>query len=37
LGEIRSAEAMPALKQALNDPETSVRAKVAWAIAEIEG
>jgi beta-lactamase regulating signal transducer with metallopeptidase domain/HEAT repeat protein len=37
LGEIRSPEAMPSLQQALNDPETSVRAKVAWAIKEIEG
>ena len=37
LGEINNAEALPALKQALNDPEASVRAKVGWAIAEIEG
>ncbi len=36
LGEIRSTDALSALKQALNDPETSVRAKVTWAIAEIE-
>jgi beta-lactamase regulating signal transducer with metallopeptidase domain/HEAT repeat protein len=35
LGEIRSAEALPYLKQALNDSE--VRAKAAWAIEEIEG
>jgi bla regulator protein blaR1 len=37
LGEINSAEALPSLKQALNDPEASVRAKVGWAIGEIEG
>lgn len=37
LGEISSAEALPSLKQALNDSETSVRAKAAWAIAEIRG
>lgn len=37
LGEISSAEALPSLKQALNDPETSVSTKAAWAIAEIEG
>jgi beta-lactamase regulating signal transducer with metallopeptidase domain len=36
LGEIASAEALPTLQQALNDPETAVRAKVSWAIAEIE-
>lgn len=36
LGEIASAKALPALQQALNDPETAVRAKVSWAIAEIE-
>jgi beta-lactamase regulating signal transducer with metallopeptidase domain len=36
LGEIASAEALPALQQALNDPEADVRAKVSWAIAEIE-
>ena len=35
LGEIRSAEALPSLKQALNDPEVS--AKAQWAISEIEG
>ena len=35
LGEIRSAEALPYLKQALNDSEVS--AKAAWAIEEIEG
>lgn len=35
LGEIRSAEALPYLRQALNDAEVS--AKAAWAIAEIEG
>lgn len=37
LGEISSSEALPSLKQALNDPEVSVRAKVGWAISEIEG
>jgi HEAT repeat protein/beta-lactamase regulating signal transducer with metallopeptidase domain len=37
LGEIRSAEALPYLKQALNDAETGVSAKAAWAIQEIEG
>jgi beta-lactamase regulating signal transducer with metallopeptidase domain len=37
LGEIRSAEALPTLKQALNDREASVGAKVEWAISEIEG
>jgi HEAT repeat protein/beta-lactamase regulating signal transducer with metallopeptidase domain len=37
LGEIRSAEALPSLKQALNDAEAGVSAKAAWAIAEIEG
>ena len=37
LGEIASAEALPALKQALNDPEARVSAKAAWAISEIEG
>lgn len=36
LGEIASAEALPSLQQALNDPETAVRTKVSWAIAEIE-
>lgn len=35
LGEIRSAEALPALKQALNDP--AVTPKAQWAISEIEG
>jgi beta-lactamase regulating signal transducer with metallopeptidase domain len=35
LGEIRSAEALPSLKQALNDAEVSTKA--AWAIEEIEG
>ena len=34
LGEIRSAEALPSLKQALNDPALS--AKAQWAISEIE-
>lgn len=37
LGEIASAEALPSLKQALNDTEPSVSAKAAWAISEIEG
>ena len=37
LGEISSAEALPSLKQALNDSEASVSAKAAWAISEIEG
>jgi len=36
LGEIASAEALPSLQQALNDPEMTVRAKVTWAISEIE-
>ena len=36
LGEIRSPEALPFLKQAVNDPESSVGAKASWAIAEIE-
>ena len=36
LGEIRSAEALPFLRQAVNDPESSVGAKASWAIAEIE-
>ncbi|MCA1576308.1 MAG: M56 family metallopeptidase [Acidobacteria bacterium] len=35
LGEIASAEALPSLKQALNDP--AISAKVQWAISEIEG
>jgi HEAT repeat protein len=35
LGEIRSAAALPSLKQALNDREVSARAQ--WAIDEIEG
>ncbi len=37
LGEISSADALPTLKQALNDKESSVSAKAAWAISEIEG
>jgi len=37
LGEIASADALPSLKQALNDTEPSVSAKAAWAISEIEG
>jgi len=36
LGEIRSAGALASLKQALNDPEARVRARVGWAISEIE-
>ena len=36
LGEIASVDALPSLKQALNDTEPSVSAKVAWAISEIE-
>ncbi len=36
LGEIASAEALPSLQQALNDPEMTVRAKATWAISEIE-
>jgi hypothetical protein len=37
LGEINSADALPTLKQALNDKEPSVNAKAAWVISEIEG
>jgi beta-lactamase regulating signal transducer with metallopeptidase domain len=37
LGEIHSAEALPSLRQALNDREPGVSAKAAWAISEIEG
>lgn len=37
LGEIQSAEALPALKQALQDSVPGVSAKAAWAISEIEG
>ena len=37
LGEIQSAEAIPALKQALQDAAPGVSAKAAWAISEIEG
>ena len=37
LGEIRSSEALPSLKQALNDSEQRVKAKASWAISEIEG
>lgn len=36
LGEIRSAEALPSLRQAVHDPEVSVGTKASWAIAEIE-
>jgi beta-lactamase regulating signal transducer with metallopeptidase domain len=35
LGEIRDAEALPFLRQALSDPAVRVRAQ--WAISEIEG
>lgn len=37
LGQIASADALPSLKQALNDREPSVSSKAAWAISEIEG
>lgn len=37
LGEIRSADGLPYLRQALNDPEAEVSAKARWAISEIEG
>lgn len=37
LGEIASADALPSLKQALNDNEATVRTKAGWAISEIEG
>ena len=37
LGEIRSAGALPALRQALSDRESGVSTKAAWAISEIEG
>ena len=37
LGEIQSAEALPALQQALHDAGPGVSAKAAWAISEIEG
>lgn len=37
LGEIQSDEALPALKQALQDSGPGVSAKAAWAISEIEG
>ena len=37
LGEISSAEALPSLRQALNDADNGVSAKAAWAISEIEG
>ena len=36
LGEIRNQKAVPSLTHALNDLEPRVRAKVKWAIAEIE-
>lgn len=37
LGEIASSAAIPSLKQALNDADSSVSTKAAWAISEIEG
>jgi len=37
LGEIRSNEALPFLRQAVNDSEAVVSAKANWAISEIEG
>ena len=37
LGEIANVAAIPSLKQALNDVDSSVSAKAAWAISEIEG
>jgi len=37
LGEIASQDALATLKQALNDPDPGVSAKVKWAIEEIEG
>ena len=37
LGEIRSADGLPYLRQAINDPELAVSAKAQWAISEIEG
>jgi HEAT repeat protein len=37
LGEIASEAAIPSLKQALNDADSSVSTKAAWAISEIEG
>ncbi len=37
LGEIRDQQAVPSLTHALNDSEPRVRAKVRWAIHEIEG
>ena len=37
LGEIQSAAALPALKQALQDSAPGVSSKAAWAISEIEG
>lgn len=36
LGEIGSQKAIASLKQALSDSEPKVRAKVKWAIEEIE-
>ncbi|MDQ2922598.1 MAG: M56 family metallopeptidase [Acidobacteriota bacterium] len=36
LGEIRSARAVSFLTQALSDPEPRVRARVKWALTEIE-
>lgn len=36
LGEIQSRKAVAVLKQALSDPDERVRAKVMWALSEIE-
>ena len=36
LGEIRSADGLPYLRQAINDPEAAVSAKARWAISEID-
>lgn len=36
LGEIQSRKAVAVLKQALSDPDERVRAKVMWALTEIE-
>jgi HEAT repeat protein len=37
LGEIASVDALPSLRQALNDAEPGVSRQAAWAISEIEG
>ena len=36
LGEIQSRKALAVLKQALSDPDERVRAKVRWALSEVE-